>query len=137
MIFIFYFLFLVGLGKRTWARNRSSIIIKGLEAMLTPKTVVNLSKAQRTASRTVLIKYTHQETEYEVVLPMRRRPLGWDRCVATMKDDSEQDITKDVLSRAGPHKDFFGAKLRAGQIYRNAKELKFYSPKKANPILVI
>ena len=136
---LFIFIFLIGLAKRTWSRNKSSIIIKGLEAMLVSKKteIITLSRAQRTASKTILIKYTHQEQEYEVILPMRRRPLGWTFCKATMKDGTVCDITAEIKEKAGPHKDFFGVTLKPGQIHRNAIKLEFMSPKKAKPVLVI
>ena len=138
MIVLFHLLFLVGLGKRFYAKHKNDFIIRALESMFVSKEGPNtMSVARKTASRTMLVPYKFQGEEYELVLPVRRKKLIWDVCIAII-GDVEKDVTDQVKKMAGPYGDFYGAHkndLKAHQIIRNASSLKFFS--KDREILII
>lgn len=126
----FHIAFAVGLGKYFWDTHRSSMIFGLLSAILLPKeTKHELSKAERTGSKTIQMMYTHRDTTFELILPVRSKPLGWVRCIADISKTEGyaeiKDVTEIVLRKAGISKDFYGAKLHAGQIVRGAVELRF------------
>lgn len=134
----FILLFLIALARRTWRLHKNSIIIRGIEAALAPKTqVVTLSRAERTASKTVIMEYQHKDQTYELILPARRRALGWTHCYATMHDGKIEDVTLEVIKKAGPMKDFFGVQLKPGQVYRGAVKLEFQDPKRLKTHMVL
>lgn len=122
----FHALFAVGLAKYFWDKHRSSMIFGVLSALLLPKEVKHeLSKAERTGSKTIQLMYTHRDITYEMILPVRSKPMGWVKCIATMSDSTSRDVTEIVLRKSGISKDFYGAKLHAGQVIRGASALNF------------
>ena len=140
MNFIFILLFLVALGHKYWRKHRTDLVIRLIANAFTPKNTSNndgLSQATRTASKSILMKYKYKGVTYEMVLPVRSRPLGWSVCTATMYDGSEKDVTESVAERAGPMKDFYGAKLRAQQVYRGANKLVFANESGSKTYLTI
>lgn len=137
MNFIFILLFLAVIARRYYYKHRTNLIIQLLEQALVPKTTNKLSRATRTASKTVIIEYTHKEETYEVILPIRSRALGWTQCTATMTTGEVRDVTADVMSKAGPMKDFYGVKLKPAQVYRGASKLVFHAQGRTKPYLVL
>lgn len=128
-------IFCVGLGKFIWDRNKSSMVVGLLSALLVPKADPGRhSKATRTASNTLILNYTYGNEEHELVLPVRKRRIAWTQCLADMGGDVNQDVTNHVAKRCGPYGDFFGLKLTPGQICRGARKLTFINEK--NTILL-
>lgn len=133
MNFFFIVLFAVGLAYRWWKANNSNLIVKGIEAVissqfsrLSTNDSDGLSKATRTASRTMIMDYSYKGSKYELTLPARSRAIGWQKCIAYV-EGNPVDVTEIALRKAGPLKDFFGMheKLKPHQIYRNADKLVF------------
>ncbi len=130
ILFPIHLTFIVGLCKFLYDKHKSSMIFGVLSALLLPKeTPHKLSKAERTASRTLVMKYTCKSQEYELILPARTRPLGWSKALATMSDDTEKDVTELVAAKAGPYRDFFGLSLKSSQIIRGSKEIRLFDSK--------
>lgn len=126
----FHFAFAVGLAKYFWDTHKSSMIFGVLSALLLPKeTKSELSKAERTGAKTIQFQYIYRGATYEMVLPIRSKPLGWEKCIADISTSDGyvqvQDVTEMVTRKAGISRDFYGVKLHAGQIVRGAKELRF------------
>lgn len=132
---LFHIAFVVALAKRTWDNHKNDFIMKALAAMFLPKNEPQqtLSEATKTASRTILVPYVFQGEEYELILPVRRKKLHWDLCIAQIPKDQgveDKDVTQQVKKLAGPYGDFYGAHkidLKAHQIVRNASKLSFYN----------
>lgn len=126
MSVILSMLFAVGLAKYFWDRNKSSMIVGVLSALLVPKTPPGKhSKAERTASRTLVMPYQYRDSQYELILPTRSKPLGWVSCRAIMSDGSTVDVSEMVEAKAGPFRDFYGMNFTASQIVRGASRLIF------------
>jgi hypothetical protein len=122
--------FCAGLAKYIWDHHKSSMVVGLLSALLVPKNDPGKhSKATRTASNTLLLPYTFAGEDLELLLPVRKRRLGWTVCLAHMGDGDKRDVTEHVKPRAGPYGDFFGIKLSAGQICRGATALYFMNEK--------
>ena len=137
MHFAFIALVMVALGKKYWRRNKNNLMFKMLAAFLAPKQKVELSKATRTASKTVLMQYQHKDQTYDLILPIRSRPMGWTHCRATMQNGEIKEVAAEVLSKSGPMKDFFGIKLKPHQVYRGAVKLDFHNPKRKKSYLIL
>jgi len=118
-----------GLAKRYYNHNKSSMVFGLLSAILLPKENANgVSKAERTASKTITLPYSYNGKSYTLILPVRSKPLGWSICMATFAD-GERDVTSIVEEKAGIDKNFYGATLTPGQIVRGAGKLLFYTDK--------
>ena len=129
MLVLIHILFIVGLGKKFWTKHKNDFIVRALVSMFVPKEDGNtMSVARKTASRTMLVPYKFQGSEYELVLPVRRKKLNWDLCIAVI-GNTEKDVTDQVKKAAGPYGDFYGthSELKAHQIVRNASSLTFFS----------
>jgi len=141
MLVLFHIGFALAIAKRYWDHHKNDFIIKALAAVLLPKNEPKetLSLATRTASRTILIPYKFQDVDYEVILPVRRKKLNWQSCIAQIevtkdshKSVEARDVTDQVKRLAGPYLDFFGLHqqdLKAHQIVRNALQLSFFNQK--------
>ena len=128
MNLLFATTFLVGLGYREYKKRKDDFIFKAVIALMTPKKseeVSIISKAKRTASKTLIVKYQYSDTEYELILPVTRKKQKWVKCMAVMKDGEVLDHTDLVKSKAGPYGNFYGMKLLPNQIIRGATKLHF------------
>lgn len=118
--------FAVGLAKYFWDKNKSSMVVGILSSLLVPKESPDKhSKAERTASRTLVMPYSYRNETYELVLPTRSKPLGWISCQALMNDGSLREVSEVVESKSGPFRDFYGIKFSASQLVRGSKKLTF------------
>ena len=104
--------------------------------MMAPKESSTLSKAQRKPSKCLTVAYIHRDTEYEVILPIRRRKLFWDKSVA-MVDGEMVDVTEDAIRCSGPYKDFFGMKPKANQVVRGATSLQCINTKTGKVLIYL
>jgi hypothetical protein len=119
--------FAVGLGKYFWDRNKSSMIVGVLSTLLLPKESPHKhSKAERTASRTLVMPYIYRDSQYEMILPTRSKPLGWTHCWARMSNGSVKEVSEIVSPKSGPFRDFYGMKFTASQLVRGATQLTFF-----------
>jgi len=130
MSYVIHTLFGLTLLYQQWRKHRNDFIVKAVTAMLIPKKAapseLDFVKAQRTASKTIVMRYEYQNQHYELVLPTSKRRKPWTKCYATMQDGSVRDVTDLVAPRSGPHGDFFGLKLKPEQVVRGATKFLFY-----------
>lgn len=123
-------IFMAGLAKYFWDQNRSTIVVGVLSALFASKgPQYQCSKAERTASKTLILTYIHNDSEYQLHLPVRGRPLKWKTCMAYSDNGEIEDVSDFIRPIAGPFGDFFGLKLAPGQIVRGAQQLRFYGEK--------
>lgn len=126
MYFLLDLAFAIGLAKYFWERNKSSMLVGVLSALLVPKESPSKhSKAERTASRTLVMPYLYRDSQYELILPTRSKALGWEKCYATMIDGKVIEVSHMIESKSGPFRDFYGLKLTASQLVRGATNLVF------------
>lgn len=125
----FNILFVMGLAKMLWDQHKSSFIFNVLATMLLPKgdsKSEGISTAIRNMNNTLTFDYTYHGKNYTAIFPMRKRPLHWDVCLATV-DGSKIDVTMEMQKLAGPCGDFFGQTFRPGQLMRDASKLEFFN----------
>lgn len=128
----FHILLIIGLAYREYKKHKNSLLMSLITSVLSSSKKSDdgegISKAVKSASKAFLVKYRHDNKEYEMVVPtVRRRAMRWTVCTATYQDGSTQDITEHAEYRAGPFKDFFGLhdKLHPSHIATGASELVF------------
>lgn len=69
--------------------------------------------------------YLYRDSQYELILPIRSKPLGWISCQAQMSDGSVKEVAEIVEPKSGPFRDFYGIKFTASQLVRGASRLTF------------
>lgn len=130
---VFYYVFFLTALYRIFKQSKYSFLMHLLSRMLVSSEKdekASLSVISRSASKSYLLKCKDsKENEYEIVLPLRRKPLVWDKCMATLANNEQKDVTKAVIYRAGPGKDFFGlsAQLKPHQIVTGSVKLQFFN----------